>query len=62
MAEREEEPEGIAGVIRCEKTFFRAPIWHSEPEKKGRLRSIGGKSRELPRETRLGPGRISTKR
>jgi hypothetical protein len=25
MAEREEEPEGIAGVIRCEKNFFSGP-------------------------------------
>jgi hypothetical protein len=38
-----------------------APIWHSEPEKKGRCESIGAGSRELPRETRFGLRRISTK-
>jgi hypothetical protein len=34
MAEREEEPEGIAGVIRCEKPFFGPQYGTASPRKK----------------------------
>jgi hypothetical protein len=33
MAEREEGPDGIAGVIRC-RSLGHAALWHSGTEKK----------------------------
>src|SRR6476660_5448519 len=44
IAEREEGPESIAGVIPCDGTDFEAPIWHSPRQKKDRIRRIQGRN------------------
>jgi hypothetical protein len=46
IAEREEEPEGIADVIRCEGNAFQPPIWHTGREK-SQLRSIQARKRNF---------------